>query len=109
MANHEPSMLLGPGHSSDAPYFPPGIEPQGTLNPAIDASSLEALRKELDEDVGKSLDKNMVVFSRKLDVQKHVLVTELTNVVKSEGNRVVAAVVSGPHDRITDIVSLMYG
>jgi len=80
--------------------------PSDTQSPAV-VAVLEALKAELNEDVGKTFKKNMVVFERKLDVQRRLLVTALTDVVQWQGDRVITAVVSGPHDRIVDAVRVL--
>ena len=80
--------------------------PSDTQSPAV-VAVLEALKAELNEDVGKTFKKNMAVFERKLDVQRRLLVTALTDVVQWQGDRVITAVVSGPHDRIVDAVRVL--
>jgi hypothetical protein len=71
----------------------------------LDYKAFYILRKDLREDVQEALQKNMAVFERKLDVQKRQIITELEGVVHREGDRVISAVTSGPHDRIVDPVS----
>jgi hypothetical protein len=75
---------------------------QGNLS---GATSFVELRKELTEDFEQSLEKNLVVFERKLELQKRQIVIDLELVVQREGDRVISAVTSGPHDRILDPVS----
>jgi hypothetical protein len=70
------------------------------------AVGLDELKWELSEDVDLVLNRNMVVFMRKLDVQKRQLVLELTTVVKTQSDRVIKAVDAGPHDRVVDPVRL---
>jgi hypothetical protein len=63
------------------------------------------LKTELKEDVEVILEKNMVVFERKLAMQQEQLLAGMTTVVQREGDRVISAITSGPHDRILDPVS----
>lgn len=51
----------------------------------FDAKAFYALRGELREDMQDALQKNLVVFDRKLEVQKRQLVTEIEGVVAQEG------------------------
>lgn len=67
-------------------------------------TTLDELKLELSEDVDVFLSKNMIIFQRKLDVQKRQLVLELTAVVKAQSDRVIKAVDAGPHDRVVDPV-----
>jgi hypothetical protein len=72
---------------------------------SLDYKAFYILRKDLREDVQEALQKNMAVFERKLDVQKRQIINEIEGVVQREGDRVISAVTSGPHDRIKDPVS----
>jgi hypothetical protein len=72
---------------------------------SLDYKAFYILRKDLREDVQEALQKNMAVFGRKLDVQKRQIINEIKGVVHQEGERVISAVTSGPHDRIKDPVS----
>jgi hypothetical protein len=67
--------------------------------------SLVTLKKELKEDFDQALEKNMVTFERKLEMQKRQIMVEVEGVVKREGDRVISYFFSGPHDRILDPVS----
>jgi hypothetical protein len=67
-------------------------------------SEIIELKKELDEDVDETLQKNMIAFERKLQVQKQQLV-QLEIVVRRQGDRVITAMGSGPHDGLLDPVS----
>jgi hypothetical protein len=69
--------------------------------------ALEVIRKQLSEDLKDSLDRNMVVFLRKLDVQKR-MIEELGDRMRRESDRVITAVISGPHGRIVDPVSSLF-
>lgn len=67
-------------------------------------SAFEELKADIYDDPDAAIEKNMVVFSRKFEIQKQQIVAELTLVVQHEGDRVIEAVTSGPHDRILDPV-----
>src|ERR1700722_2795774 len=82
----------------------PGVPPTGDLM-VLNVLNVEPIRNELNEDVADSLSQNMIVFQRKLDIQKVQLLEEIGDVVKREGDRIVSTVVSGPHDLIVDPVS----
>ncbi|KAI0265555.1 hypothetical protein BC834DRAFT_987866 [Gloeopeniophorella convolvens] len=47
-------------------------------------------------------ERNLVVFTRKFEVQKRQIIDELTFVVKRESDRIVQEVKTGPHDRVRD-------
>ncbi|KAI0265448.1 hypothetical protein BC834DRAFT_186547 [Gloeopeniophorella convolvens] len=66
------------------------------------SGNVENLRDDLFEDPSAAVEKNLVVFSRKFEVQKRQIVDELTIVVKRETDRVIQEVKTGPHDRILD-------
>jgi hypothetical protein len=73
---------------------------------ATDETELFAqVKKELMEDIEQILEKNMVIFERKLAVQVEQLIAGLTSVVQREGDRVISAINAGSHDRIIDPVS----
>ena len=65
------------------------------------------LREQLHEGLEAILHKNELIFQRKLEVQKKQLVEELEDMVKKDGDRVISAIISGPHDRIIDSVSVL--
>jgi hypothetical protein len=71
----------------------------------LDYKAFYILRKDLREDVQEALQKNMAVFERKLDVQKKQIIQSIEGVVQREGDRIITAVTSGPHNRIIDPVS----
>ena len=66
------------------------------------------LKPQLKLAVDTSLTNNMVLFERKLDVRKKQLVTEMETIVHREGDRILSAVSSGPHDRIIDSVCCLW-
>ena len=72
----------------------------GDATPDQPLAVLYPLKVELNEDVDRSLEKNMVVFQRQLDVQTR----ELESIVIREGDRVIAAVTAGAHERVLDSV-----
>lgn len=85
-------------------YSPvPGYGNPPPAQPSAEVAMLRPLKTELNEDFDKTLEKNMVVFERQLDVQRR----QLEHVVVREGDRVIAAVTSGPHDRILDLVRII--
>ncbi|KAG6908712.1 hypothetical protein DXG01_003645, partial [Tephrocybe rancida] len=57
------------------------------------------LLKEFQEDIDEALSRNMVLFERKLDMQSK----QLTDLVHDEADYIISAVLSGAHDRITDL------
>lgn len=80
-------------------------EPSPTQEDSLDVKVLlVALRRELEEDVEESFSRNMLVFQRKFEVQKVQIIEELGRVVRREGDRVIEAVVAGPHDKIVNRV-----
>ncbi|KAF7302096.1 hypothetical protein MIND_00776400 [Mycena indigotica] len=63
---------------------------------------LEDLKDELTTDPDAAIERNMTVFARKFEVQQRQIVDELTKVIEREGDRVISALSSGPHDRLLD-------
>lgn len=72
------------------------------------AYSFEDLQDDLHADPDVAIEKNMTIFLRKFEIQQRRLLDEMTAVVKREGNRVIDTLTSGPHDRILDLVSLLF-
>jgi hypothetical protein len=66
------------------------------------------LKPQLKQAVDTSLTNNMVVFERKLDVRKKQLLAEMETIVHREGDRILSAISSGPHDRIIDLVRCLW-
>jgi hypothetical protein len=56
-----------------------------------------------------AIQKNMVVFARKLEVQQKRLSEELKAAINEEGDRVIRALEAGPHDKRIDPVSHHHG
>jgi hypothetical protein len=70
--------------------------------------SFASLKKEVKDDnhdIDQLLKSNKVVFERKLEMQMRQIIAETAEVVTRESDRVISAVISGPHDRINDSVS----
>lgn len=65
---------------------------------------IEELRLELREDVEVAVERNTETFTRKFDMQRRLVVDELSRVVHREGDRIIDAITGGPHDRIIDPV-----
>jgi hypothetical protein len=63
------------------------------------------LRKEISEDPDQAIKTNAELFDRKFDIQRRQIEADVARAVRREGDRVIAAVTSGPHDRIVDSVS----
>jgi hypothetical protein len=96
-----------PTHLYDQPEYPtPVVHDDPPDESSSDDGDLVALKKELHEDVDKSFEKNMGIFQRKLNVQRQQLAAAISDVVVRQGDRVITAVSSGPHDRIVDVVRL---
>ncbi|KAI0666566.1 hypothetical protein C8Q78DRAFT_1107669 [Trametes maxima] len=64
--------------------------------------NLDALKLELFESPELAIRKNLEVFERKFKMQQRELTEEMRRVVHHEGDRVIEAVTSGPHERIID-------
>lgn len=63
------------------------------------------LRTDLKKDILEDLNNNMASFERKLEIQKEQIISSVTAAVHREGDRVITAFASGPHDRLKDPVS----
>lgn len=72
---------------------------------AMSSSDFDDLKEDLHTDPDEAIKNNFTVFSRKFEMQKRQIVEELTRVVRREGDRIISAVTSGPHDRIIDPAS----
>jgi hypothetical protein len=66
--------------------------------------SLKDLREDL-RDPEVAIQKNMVVFERKLEVQQKRLSEEVKAAIEKQGDRVINALEAGPHDKLDDPVS----
>lgn len=62
--------------------------------------------KDIIRDVNKSfadmMQENEGLFSRKFKAQQDALAEEMSTIARREGDRVIGAITSGPHDRIVD-------
>ena len=69
------------------------------------AEELNALKMELFESLELAIKKNLDVFERKFKMQQRELAEEVRRMMHHEGDRVIEAFTSGPHERIIDPVS----
>ncbi|KAI9068321.1 hypothetical protein FKP32DRAFT_1754486 [Trametes sanguinea] len=63
---------------------------------------LKIVRQELFENPDAAIRSNMEVFERKYAMQQMEFAEEMRRMVRHEGDRVINAFISGPHDRIYD-------
>lgn len=68
-----------------------------------DTSSSE-LRREIAEDPEAAIKTNAEFFDRKFEIQRRQIEADIARAVRREGDRIISAVTSGPHDRIVDTV-----
>ncbi|KAJ7165011.1 hypothetical protein C8R46DRAFT_1277063 [Mycena filopes] len=87
------------------------IENRGAVTGSrtVKPSDIMDLKNELRTDPDSAMEQNMVVFSRKFEVQSRQLVDEMRRVVEHQGDRIIDAVTGGkyhfllgPHERIID-------
>ncbi|KAI0373412.1 hypothetical protein BV20DRAFT_937448 [Pilatotrama ljubarskyi] len=71
-------------------------------NSHVGESNLDALKTELFESPELAIRRNFEVFERKFKMQQRELAEEIKRTVHHEGDRVIEAVTSGPHDKIID-------
>ncbi|KAI0044626.1 hypothetical protein FA95DRAFT_1496723 [Auriscalpium vulgare] len=64
--------------------------------------AFEELKEDLAVTPDVAIENNMIVFSRKFEVQKRQIVDEMTLVVKRESDRIIKEVKAGAHERILD-------
>ena len=62
------------------------------------------LKKELQQDPEKTVEKNFEEFNRKFEKQKRDIIDAVKNIVTHESDRVIDAVLAGPHEKIKDKV-----
>ncbi|KAI1785889.1 hypothetical protein LXA43DRAFT_99677 [Ganoderma leucocontextum] len=80
-----------------------GSGPQGAeRNSHQDGDELAVVKQELFDSPELAIKKNLEVFERKFKMQQRELAEEMRRMVHHEGDRVIEAVTSGPHDRIVD-------
>ncbi len=68
---------------------------------------LTAVKEELCVSPELAIRKNLDIFERKFKMQQREFTEEVKRVVHHEGDRVIEAVTSGPHERIIDPVSFI--
>ncbi|KAH7909808.1 hypothetical protein BJ138DRAFT_1010091 [Hygrophoropsis aurantiaca] len=88
--------------AKDSQQSAPTITNKSSKMATADPKLLMVVRSELQEDMEQAIADNMELFSRKLKVQEKQLIEQLNGVVHREGDRIISAVVSGPHDRLLD-------
>ncbi|KAI0360921.1 hypothetical protein OH77DRAFT_1418971 [Trametes cingulata] len=66
------------------------------------SDSLEALKAELFDSPDAAIRRNFELFERKFTMQQRELADEMRGVVEHETDRVIEAIMSGPHDKIKD-------
>ncbi|KAF8214062.1 hypothetical protein K438DRAFT_995547 [Mycena galopus ATCC 62051] len=76
--------------------------PTGSKGNMSAKSGLEDLKDELATDIDAALEKNMKSFDRKFEVQTRQIIDEMSKVVERQGDRIIGALTSGPHDKIVD-------
>lgn len=92
-------------------YERTATEPLAHLPGAVKSTKLydlNDLKKDLGVDPAEAISKNLVLFTRKFEVQKSQLVDNVDRIVTRESDRLVSVVtkmVSGPGDKIVDRVS----
>ncbi|KAI0708178.1 hypothetical protein C8T65DRAFT_211601 [Cerioporus squamosus] len=76
----------------------------GAEHKAHDAGSddLTIVKEELFDSPELAIRKNLDIFERKFKMQQRELTEEVKRVIHHEGDRVIEAVTSGPHERIID-------
>ena len=75
---------------------------------AADGDELAVVKQELFDSPELAIKKNLELFERKFKMQQRELAEEMQRMVHHEGDRVIEAITSGPHDRIIDPVSPIY-
>ncbi|KAK7042365.1 hypothetical protein R3P38DRAFT_2890069 [Favolaschia claudopus] len=75
---------------------------QGIATHGSKPAELDDLKDELRTDPDVAMEQNMVVFTRKLEVQTRQIIDEMSRLVERQGDRIISAVTAGPHDKIID-------
>jgi hypothetical protein len=75
------------------------------VNPNDAQLNVDDLKNDIFEDPGLALKKNQSVFVRKFEVQKRMLIKELTDAIRRDTDRVVRGTKGGPCERLLDRVS----
>ncbi|TFK89009.1 hypothetical protein K466DRAFT_487737 [Polyporus arcularius HHB13444] len=68
----------------------------------VGGDDLTVVKEELFDSPELAIRKNLDVFERKFKMQQRELTEEVKRVIHHEGDRVIEAVTSGPHERIVD-------
>ena len=89
LAGLETALTASPGQSQ------PGRDRRFNFN---------ELQQEIKSDPEEVIKKNTEFFDRKFDIQRRQIVEDVARTVGREGDRIISAVTSGPHDRIIDPV-----
>ena len=71
-------------------------------NKANKPMDLKTLRSELSEDLKDVLTKNLELFDRKFEIQRRQISEDQEKIIRREGDRIINAFTTGPHDRIPD-------
>ncbi|TBU55048.1 hypothetical protein BD310DRAFT_934540 [Dichomitus squalens] len=74
----------------------------GEHNSHSEGDDLAVVKQELFDSPELAIKKNLEVFERKFKMQQRELAEEMRRMVHHEGDRVIEAITSGPHDRIID-------
>lgn len=83
----------------------PGRPSETDNTPTI--PGLASLQEELADSPADSIAKNSEAFDRKFTVMERNITAEMRRIVGREGDRVIGAVLAGPHERILDPVSTL--
>lgn len=65
---------------------------------------LAEIQREIRDDPTDAIEKNAEFFNRKFDMQRRQIEEDIARAVRREGDRIITAVMAGPHDRIVDPV-----
>lgn len=68
------------------------------------SSDFDELKADLHAEPDEAMAKNMSTFSRKFEIQKRQITEEVSKAMRREGDRIINAVTSGPHEKIIDPV-----
>jgi hypothetical protein len=66
------------------------------------------LQEEIKSDPDKAIKNNAEFFNQKFDIQRRQIVEEITRAVNREGDRIITAVIAGPHNQIIDQVCMRF-
>ena len=65
---------------------------------------LASFRQEIKADPDEAIEKNAEFFNRKFDIQARQIVEDASRAIDRTSDRIITAVMAGPHDRIVDRV-----